>query len=240
MTIKNDPNSLWGQRLWIDDEEFDLIMDKIRQKIALDVFEDEKGIDIEAILERVYKVIPDYVELDESILGKTIFYHDRIPEIHINRSLSDAAESGVAARHRFRSTLAHECAHIALHRQLNFKDSTTLSLFLEMPAATPVLCRRQSRTTLSHSNQKEWWEYQANRGMASLLLPKELLKENINNIVSSCEFVTIIDALAACEVEKTIKRVMRIFDVSMPLAMFRLQELGYIPKNAKQQPLFLE
>lgn len=199
MKARVDPTSPWGQRLWFDDHEFDSMMDEVRLKAGPGVCQDGSGIEVEAILERIFSVVPDYMDLPEGILGKTVFHRDGRFEVHISRRLSDEAESDIVARRRLRATLAHECAHIVEHGHLHLVDGLTLPLFGKVePPAPKVLCRQELIGSFKNAGYDgQWWEYQANRGMASLLLPNRELGEHIRQMLLMRGWRTIREAILA-------------------------------------------
>ena len=239
MRTSVDRSSPWGQRLWFEDHEFDAMMDEVRIKAGQLLTSGPVAVDPEAILERVYGVVPDYVDLPSGVLGKTIFYPSGKFDVFVSRELADAAESDEVVRRRMRATVAHECGHVVVHGHLHLVDSLTGSLFGDAtPPAPKVLCRQESVDRAGYDGQ--WWEYQANRGMASLLLPKRPLGGFVRSILEERGWGTLGDAIALGETESVIRQVMEAFDVSMQLAIFRLQELGLLPKSTAQTALALE
>lgn len=237
-----DRTSPWGQRLWFEEHEFDAMMDEVRHKAGQLVVTPGRGVDVEGIFENVFKVVPDYIELPQGILGKTVFHRDGRFEVYVSRALSDEADSDAVARRRLRATLAHECAHVVEHGHLHLIDGLTLPLFGETePPAPKVLCRQESVGSFNVGGYDgQWWEYQANRGMASLLLPKRLVSEFVQGRLASKGFRTMDDALKAEAAEPLVRAVMSTFDASMQLVMYRLRELGILPKGTTQTPLALE
>lgn len=232
MRTSGDRTSPWGQRLWFEEHEFDSMMDEVRVKAGQNILTAGTGVNVEAMFEQLFKVVPDYVDLPDGILGKTVFHRDGRYEVFISRDLSDQADTDDSARRRLRSTLAHECAHIVEHGHLHLVDSVTLPLFgAAEPPPPRVLCRKESAG--------EWWEYQANRGMASLLLPKRPVNEFVRVLLSKNGWSSIQDALGARATERIVRDLMNEFDVSMQLATYRLRELGIFPKDADQTPLEL-
>jgi Zn-dependent peptidase ImmA (M78 family) len=73
--------------------------------------------------------------------------------------------------------------------------------------------------------------------MASLLLPKREVSEYVRQLASAHGTTP---AAIAQDAEAAVRAVMRSFDVSMQLATYRLQELGFLPKNPAQTPPALE
>jgi hypothetical protein len=221
------------------------MMDEVRAKAGGGIFEPGRGVDVEAILERVYKVSPDYVDLPPGVLGRTNFHPDGRLEVQVSRELSDAAEIDPVARRRLRRTLAHECAHIVEHRHLHVPELLMPSLFGEAPREIPkVLCRQEAVESFKNPGAPgydgQWWEYQANRGMASLLLPKYETAEYLRGLLVGKGLTSIERALAAGRTEEVVREVMAAFDVSRQVVVFRLQELQMLPKTTSQASLALE
>src|SRR5207244_400094 len=67
---------------------------------------------------------------------------------------------------------AHEAAHILLHRVLFLKESRDIFGGL---ASRSELCRSVGVPRPGY--QGEWWEWQANRGMSALLMPRRALQD---------------------------------------------------------------
>lgn len=237
-----DRTSPWGQRLWFEEHEFDAMMDEVRHKAGQLVVTPGRGVDVEGIFENVFKVVADYIELPQGILGKTVFHRDGRFEVYVSRALSDEADSDAVARRRLRATLAHECAHVVEHGHLHLIDGLTLPLFGETaPPAPKVLCRQESVGSFNVGGYDgQWWEYQANRGMASLLLPKRLVSGAVQDALGAKGYRTMDDALQSGNLESIVRELMNTFDVSMQLVTFRLQELGTLPKSAAQTTLAME
>jgi Zn-dependent peptidase ImmA (M78 family) len=91
--------------------------------------------------------------------------------LQISAELALRAEREPAAERLLRSTLAHEAAHVLLHRVLFLRESR--SLFSGLATRTE-LCRTIGVARPGYSG--EWWEWQANRGMAALLMPAGRLR----------------------------------------------------------------
>ena len=228
MRTRRDLASPWGYRVWYHDSEFDTLMDEARERAAVDLFTPGSGIDVEELLLRVYGISPDFAaDLPDEVLGRTLFSGDGQIEIEINRTLSERAEHDRTARRRLRSTLGHECAHVVGHAHLQVSDGT-LSLFeYDEPRQSRVLCRSVS-IQLGGAGV-DWWEYQANRGMASLLLPRPILKTEIPTVLGSCGYRTVTAALADGRGKEVINAIADLFDISFEMTLYRLQSTGFIP-----------
>jgi hypothetical protein len=219
-------------------------MDEARSKANTVTFREGAGVDVEAILQGAFKIVPDFVDLAPGVLGRTAFYLDGHCEVQISRALAEAAEDDFVARRRLRSTLAHETGHVVQHAHLHVTDTGTLSLFSESaPEAPKVLCRQDGIESFRGGPagyDGEWWEYQANRGMASLLLPRREVINYLLELLSARGFENIKDAMKAGKTEEIVREIMRIFDINMPVVVFRLQEIGSLPKNVLQASFALE
>jgi hypothetical protein len=223
MRTSRDPRSPWGVRLWFEDAEFDEIMDGVRQR-AGDVYAEGRGVDVEEVLMRVYGVSPDYLELPRGVLGRTVFHANGLVDVHLSRGLSERAERGRVARQRLRSTMGHECGHVALHRHLQLGATGVIPT--DGPA---ILCRD---ATLKGESRRggEWWEYQANRAMASLLMPKDLVSGSLCRILSAHGHDSLAAALEAEGGLDVLRELSRIFNVSIEMSLYRLVDLGLLPR----------
>lgn len=68
MRTSRDVRSPWGQRLWLDEDEFDAAMDDIRHRAGADTFTVGGGVDVETVLARVYAPRFDYCSLPQGVL----------------------------------------------------------------------------------------------------------------------------------------------------------------------------
>lgn len=185
-----------GVREWFTDSEFENTMDDLRTQSADDVFSPGQGVDVDVVLLRVYKVNPDFVPLPAGVLGRTTFYPDGRLLVEVCRELAEEAEGSIVGRRRLRSTLAHECGHIALHRHQFLVVDDQRSLFASAPAPTPhILCRGDAID--ERVRKRDGREYQANRGMASLLLPARLLRAHLEQVLRTRDCQTLRHAVAA-------------------------------------------
>ncbi len=223
MRTTRDPRSPWGVRLWFEDAEFDEIMDGVRQR-AGEVYAEGRGVDVEEVLMRVYAIDPDYLELPRGVLGRTVFHANGMVDVHVSRGLSERAERGRVARQRLRSTMGHECGHLALHRNLQ----------LGAPGAAPteapaILCRAPA-VKPKGGRVGAWWEYQANRAMASLLMPRDLTNAALSRILLARGHESLQKALESERGPEVLGELSRIFDVSFEMALYRLGDLGLLPR----------
>ena len=128
-------------------------------------------VDIEALVETHLGAEVDYGATTPSdVLGFTEFRE--VPLIAVSRTLTDAAttsNAGLGTIGRWRATIAHEAAHVLLHSALIDRGSEQSG----RPNTRPIRCPRASFEIPTTSC--DWREVQANMGMASLLMPRELL-----------------------------------------------------------------
>jgi len=214
------------------------MMDEARERVGRSLFSEGSGIDLEALLEQAFEVVPDYVELPEGIMGKTHFHGDGRFDVFISRKLSDAAEQDATSRRRLRSTMAHECAHIVMHGHLHMRDLATKPMFPGLKTDDPkVLCREELTDSFKQGGpgyDGQWWEYQANQGMACLLLPKQETIARVEREIQSRGFKSPKEVIRNRRMDDVVREIMRVFDVSMSVTTYRFQELGILPKEANQ------
>jgi hypothetical protein len=133
------------------------------------------AIRIERFVEKRFNIgAVRYEALPDGVLGFTQFGTNGVEAIVVSTVLSEE-ESRVAER-RINSTIAHEGGHALLHAHLFFLDSFPRSLFDDERDVSPtkVLCRDLPRASEANRYNGCWWEYQANRMMGALLLPRAL------------------------------------------------------------------
>jgi len=232
-----DPSSPWGMKSYFADDEFDVMMDELRQRVGSECFAEGRGIDVDLVLLRCFEVEADYVNLPRSTLGRTRFAPDGRVEVQVSRELAELAETDKTARHRLRTTLAHECGHISCHRQFFLRDCETLSLFTATDPKKPelaILCRNE--TIGKHGYKGEWWEFQANQCMAALLLPKQLVVPHVDRALATSGQPSLEEAIREGRAGDILLELSNQFDVSLEAAFYRLQDFGYIPAEA-QAPL---
>lgn len=232
-----DPRSPWGKQLRFENHEFESFMDDFRDAAGSESFTSGKGIDIDLVLLRKERVEADYVDLPDGILGRTIFARNGDVQVEISRSLCERADVDKTARRRLRTTIAHECGHIACHRVLFVQDTNSLSLFAdaEMEPSPhmrqPILCRGDGVGGTAYSG--EWWEYQANQCMAALLLPRQLLSTHVRKLLADGGHESGDECIARGGGELLVRAIGDEYDVSQVAALYRLQSLGFFPKDSQ-------
>lgn len=239
MKTRPDRGSPWGVRVFFEDREFESMMMELSLRSDLPVFVPGAGVDVDRVLLKGFGLEADFVPLPRGILGRTLFTKKGVAKIEIDRELAEEAETDQLARRRLRTTLAHEAGHVACHQQLFLGDTETLSLFgnasaKERPA---ILCREAA----PGSYQGEWWEFQANKCMAALLLPKFQFVPHLHAALGAAGVVSFAQALKSGQDEAVIRSLANTFDVSWQAVLLRLQDLGFAPSagTANQQTMTL-
>ena len=123
----------------------------------------------------------DYVDLPKGVLGEAVFSESGLVSISVSRALDDSSPIGVI---RTRSTIAHEIGHGELHEEKFIAkiihDNTQGDLFIK-PTASSASAKRVATVCREDQifgyNKDEWWEVQANKFMAALLMPPSLLRQ---------------------------------------------------------------
>jgi len=228
-----DPSSPWGVKSYFADDEFEVMMDELRGRVGSECFTDGQGVDVDLVLLRCFKVEADYVSLPPNTLGRTRFAPDGKVEVQVSRDLAELAETDRTARRRLRTTIAHECGHISCHRQFFLRDCETLSLFEGegTTAEAAILCRNE--TVGKHGYKGEWWEFQANKCMAALLLPKQLVVPRVAAALRTCGQESFESAIREDRAESLLRELSNEFDVSLEATFYRLQDFGYIPAETQ-------
>ena len=207
MRERRDPTGRMPYRLYYEEAEIEGIMaDELRGSGYTG-----GAVDIDAFLENYLGLVPTFVPLPAGVQGATEFWPDGTAEVRISTTLSERADAELGAEHLLRTTMAHEAAHFLLHRILFLQQSE--ALFGGRPSRQE-LCR-DVRFTNRYAG--EWWEWQANRGMAALLLPKSAVTAVVREVRTAADQGTIDAELA------------RVFNVSRQAAGYRLQQLQAAP-----------
>lgn len=219
------------ERPYFSDSDIENIcMDELR---AVDLYPDSpQPIRIDRFIEKRFKVVPSYDDLGDGILGLTKFGRYGVKEVIVSTALEEAGT--VAAERRIRSTLAHEGGHGIFHSRL-FATANMEALFADMadPSAPKILCRDEGESVTRYKGQ--WWEYQANRAIGALLLPKPLLEKALEG------FLVVTGMLGFKTFDQT-KRdeavlfLADVFDVNQAVARIRLEQL-YSVKESTQLTL---
>lgn len=133
---------------------------------------DHPYVNADLILEKNFGITPDFEDLEDGVLGKAEFYKNGQVRVLIARLLGE--ECNGSKENLYRTTLAHEIGHVVLHRILFLDDTLKFHGVSQSPDAKyPVLCRGDQTGYTIKEYSGEWWEWQANRFMSALLMPRQ-------------------------------------------------------------------
>lgn len=173
---------------------------------------------IERFLEKQFGVDVEYEDFAEDVLGCTVFDSaGRVIRIAVATSLE---EGGKSCERRLRSTLAHEGGHGLLHGPL-FVRSEHPSLFPEAASSEEqdrILCRPGDIRPVGRKYDGRWWEYQANRAIGGLLLPKHLVRQVAEGYVFA-------GTIPPINLPQAIDELALVFNVHPVVVRIRLQEI---------------
>jgi hypothetical protein len=213
----------------------DICLDALREVNLLP--SEPSPIKIDLFLEKYFKVVVDYRDLGPGIMGSTVFNSKGAVTGIIIAPWIEEEGTDVAER-RVRSTLAHEGGHGLLHPRLFIVEQTG-DLFGRRDSAsarpTNFLCRSNDISPEASAIPKydgKWWEWQANRAIGGLLLPRSLVKNLTEPMTEQTSFGK---ALKESLRAKAVREVAETFEVNPVVARIRLQEIFPVEKNQKFQ-----
>jgi hypothetical protein len=222
MKVLRTPGRGLGQRLVFEEAEFDAIgLETLRKAKLLPAA--PAPIRIDRLIESFFEVTIDYVDLGEGVLGATSFR----PDGKVNGIAVALALDRESAGNLFRSTLAHEAGHGLLHPMLFMQDAGQGAFSVDNadPAKRRILCRaRDIVPSQRRGYDGRWWEYQANRMIGSLLLPRPLV------ITAAEEFVEKRPLTGSMYLSeegrmRATEQLARLFEVSQACVSIRLDEV---------------
>lgn len=183
-----------------------------------------KPIRIDRFIEKRFRVSPQYEDLPDGVLGFTRFGKTGVKGVVISTSLD--AEGGKVAERRVRTTLAHEAGHGLLHAHLFALNEIPLHLFdKDSHTEDQILCRDvQGDNTKSGRYDGRWWEFQANRAMAGLLCPRELVQQAIKPFLLPAGLLGV-EVLDESKRDTSARVLADIFDVNPVVARIRINEV---------------
>lgn len=231
-----------GERcLWYEDDEIERTMEAEIIRSGLLPSAGQAEVDIERFIVRHLKArLDQHAELDDGVLGETAFVTDAPCEVRINRALTNAVDDedgGLpGVRGRWRATMAHEAAHILLHRILFTASLSQGSLFDTpvRPASRQIQgCLHRDVGFATSGGGSDWREVQANKGMAALLMPRSLFCE-----AARAEFLNLPGAPRAIDAGSPNHSALAAllagrFAVSKQAASIRLQTLRVVSKSGQ-------
>lgn len=238
MNSRPDPRSpIAGQKVWYEPEEIEMIAEDELRKAGLLKFDPATGIDIDRFAESHLKAAIDFSDLPKGVLGCYQFFRSGPPKITISAALAGLTDS--ISKLRVRTTLAHECGHALLHGPIfamNTAPDTQNDLFPKSPASTTsesrILCRDVAEPSRQPERKGDWWEVQANKAMAALLMPKTIFRDQAQKFVEQFS-LNVQDVALRESNRRTLSLHMQpVFHVSKEAITYRLDALVFPP--AKQ------
>ncbi len=176
------------RRLWFDQEEIEWMMEDQLRNAGLLPSVADPAVDLEELLEGHLRVKLDlHARLDVDVLGMTLFRSGNRPLVSINKDLTSSADTeevpgGVLGR--WRATLAHEAAHVVLHRVL-FDVPPEQGSFFDEKGSEGMMMRCLMRDVSFTRGNYDWKEVQANRGMAALLMPSRVFQDSVRDVANA-------------------------------------------------------
>jgi hypothetical protein len=191
-----------------------------------------EAIRIERFVEKRFNITVSYERLEPGILGCTLFNtNGSVKHVVISDQIDDGTKTGAR---RLYSTLAHEAGHGILHALL-FMPSPEQGRMNLGAEDRRHLDFQQRRIMCRDTDVKEgagkqrsydgrWWEWQANRAIGGLLLPKRLVEMAVVDFLERSS-VTEMPVLTSGDREAAVAHVGDIFDVNSVVAKIRLGEM---------------
>jgi hypothetical protein len=219
---QRDPHGRMPYRLWYDEAEIDAIMEAELRKSGTARLTDGGAVGVDAFIEIHLRISPEFVTLPGGVQGATDFSPDGTVRMRISAPLAERAASGdPGAEHLMRTTLAHEAAHVLLHRVLFLQQSEAL---FGGQLSRQELCRDIRPVRGGYTG--EWWEWQANRGMGALLLPRS----EVIGIAGPWTAAALRDG-------KLVQIIARRYQVSTQAVCFCLEQIKGSPQDPRQAAL---
>lgn len=208
---------------YYDHEEFESIAaDALRGASLLP--SSPEPIRIDRFIEKGFAIVPRYENLPVGLLGFTRFGPQGAEEIVISEQLSEGG--GRPAERRINSTLAHEAGHILLHGSLftlQLRAGTVSLMEVDLDAANQtVLCRDDNANVRRYDGR--WWEYQANQMIGALLLPRSLVIQATDPLITFRGQLGV-GILERDRREEAVQRLAETFDVNPVVARIRVEQV---------------
>ena len=185
--------------------------------------ESPEPVRIDRFVEKYFNVSPRYESLPDGVLGFTEFGRDGVKGIVVTTALDE--EGGKVSDRRIRTTLAHEGGHGLLHMHLFALGEKPQSLFEDDSDRPEIMCRDvQGETSGRSGYDGRWWEYQANRAIGGLLLPRRLVRAAVEPYCEEQGGLGL-SGIKEDERERAARELADIFDVNPVVTRIRLEEL---------------
>ncbi|MDR0534148.1 MAG: hypothetical protein LBH01_09345 [Verrucomicrobiales bacterium] len=189
---------------------------------------------IDRFVEKHFECNTGYDDLQQGVMGYTLFSgKGKVLEVMLSNKIDDGKKS---SDRRVRSTWAHEAGHCLLHANLFIEEAGQLSFSQTEGKNTniegrKILCRDNDIKPVSRTYDGRWWEWQANRCIGGLLLPKSLVGDALADILDT-SVMTGVPILSPKNRIKAEEILVETFDVNPVVARIRLGEM--FPENKGQ------
>lgn len=221
------------QRIWYELDEIEQIADDELRRASLFPTADEPVVDLEKFIEsHLRSKLDQHAPLPADVLGATEFEPGKKPHVQINRELTASADarSAPGIYGRWRATLAHEGAHILLHRPL-FELNPDQTMLFDVPEeSTPSRLLRCLERNIVGRGAGDWREIQANRGMAALLMPAALFRSLFMSELSAIGLTRSALERDREDVLQLVRRLSVRCGVSQQATGIRLETLALVPQ----------
>lgn len=192
---------------------------------------------IDRFVEKRFNVRIIYESMPPNVLGFTEFGPKGVEAVHIAEPPAGART--VAAERRMNSTIAHEAGHGLMHAHLFAIELDRGRLFADDPDVTDtkVLCR-DGDGGASIPRQRvydgRWWEFQANRAIGALLMPKDIFLAFMNPFLEA-QGVLDLPGLPAAQRSEALRAAAEVFDVNPAAVKLRID--AFFPEQGRQLTL---
>lgn len=230
-----------GKRIWYDKGEIEDLVEAELRKSGFYPTADESRVDLEGFVEEYLQAPLDpYAKLDGDVLGLTEFRRGHSPLVKINGDLTRAAidadprtvPTGLLGR--WRATVAHEGSHVLLHKMLYTISESQGSLFGEPADNAEVESVQCLKRDVAYAGVGDWREYQANQGMAALMMPRQIFIEVAQEHCDMLGVELLMGEMAADAAYRLSHGLARVFGVSHQAAEIRLKTLGFVCAPGQQ------
>lgn len=229
-------DSLGRTQLWLDDAEIEAEMASALAEAGMSPSVEAPVVDLDRFLEvGLGAIVDQHAPLEEDILGLTSFIRGLPPAVQINANLTGAFDDAGASdldRARWRSTLAHEAAHVVLHARLFVLDEHQGELF-SATAADPPVPQRCLKRDVGFDRGADPREVQANKGMAALLMPEMLFVPLARKTAHQLGIRPGDLDPEASGSRRLVTRLAQVFQVSQQATEIRLGTFGFLRSSAR-------
>jgi hypothetical protein len=223
MKYSRSGNGRFGQRLFFTVDEIDqLCLDALKKVDLLPAA--PEPIRIDRFVDKYFQCPLEYKDLGEGVLGCTQFNRKGAVVL---MTILDANDGSASGERRLRSTIAHEVGHGLMHASLFIDDG----LQKEMIGSNidvenrRILCRQSDiGPAKAKSYDGRWWEWQANRAISGLLLPKKLVIAALEDLLTKTSALGV-RTVPEASGRPAISQIAETFGVNPIVAEIRLGEM---------------